>query len=150
MRVSEKEQELLVPEIEAFAAALHDPTARARYAALGEAVAAGEIDGDLVDGLAAVLEVGLLNGRFRRLYGPEGEQTLSRIYGRTPTGAARAAEAAAVTKALAALKGQVIEDITISSSGPGGYSLTIDTDRCEINVRLDRGGVRVHSVEIGV
>ena len=150
MKVATAEQELLTPEIAAFAAALHDPAARSRYEALSEAVAAGEVDEDLVDGLAAVLEVGLLNGRFRRLYGPEGEQTLSRVYGRTPIGAARAAEAAAVTKALAALQGQVIEEITISSSGPGGYSLTIDTDRCEINVRLDRGGVRVNSVEIGV
>jgi hypothetical protein len=150
MKVAAAEQELLAPEIATFAAALHDPAARARYAALGEAVAAGEVGEELVDGLAAVLEVGLLNGRFRRLFGPEGEQTLSRVYGRTPTGAARAAEAAAVTKALAALRGQVIEEITISAGGPGGYSLTIDTDRCEINVRLDRGGVRVNSVEIGV
>ena len=150
MKVATAEQELLAPEIAAFAAALHDPAARARYEALGEAVTAGEVDEDLVDGLAAVLEVGLLNGRFRRLYGPEGEQTLSRVYGRTPLGAARAAEAAAVTKALAALQGQVIEAITVAASGPGGYSLTIDTDRCEINVRLDRGGVRVNSVEIGV
>jgi hypothetical protein len=150
MKVTASEQELLAPEIAAFAAALHDPAARARYEALGEAVAAGEIEDDLVEGLATVLEVGLLNGRIRRRYGPEGEQTLSRVYGRTPTGAARAGEAAAVTKALVALKGQVIEAITVSSSGPGGYSLTIDTDRCEINVRLDRGGVRVNSVEIGV
>ena len=150
MQISTTEQELLTPEIAAFAAAMHDPAARARYAALAEAVSAGEVGDDLVDGLATVLEVGLLNGRFRRLHSADGEQTLQRVYQRTPVGAARAAEAAAVTKALVALQGHVIQEITLSTSGPGGYSLTIDTDRCEINVRLDRGGARVNSVEIGV
>jgi len=150
MKVSEKERELLAPEVAAFAVALHDPAARARYEAVGLAVAEGEVSDDLAEGLAAVLEVGLLNGRFRRLHGPEGEQTLQRAYQRTPAGAARAAEAAEVTKALAALQGHIIQEISISTAGPGGYSLTIDTDRCEINVRLDRGGVRVNSVEIGV
>lgn len=150
MRISAVEQELLAPEIAGFAAALHDPAARARYEALRAAVESGEVGDELAGHLANVLEVGLQSGRLRRLYGADGEQALTRLFQRTPAGAALTAQANAVSEALAALHGHVIEEVRIAAVGPGSYSLTIDTDRCQISVRLDRGGVRVHNVEIGV
>jgi hypothetical protein len=150
MKITAAEQELLVPEIAGFAAALRDPAARSRYEQLRAAVETGEVDDELAGHLANVLEVGLQSGRLRRAYGADGEQALTQVFRRTPAGAALAAEAEAVTKALAALHGHVIEEVRIAAVGPGSYSLTIDTDRCQIGVRLDRGGVRIHNLEIGV
>lgn len=150
MRITAVEQELLIPEITGFAAVLHDPAARARYDELRAAVEVGEVGDNLAGHLANVLEVGLQSGRLRRAYGADGEQALARLFQRTPAGAALAADASAVSQALAALHGHVIEEVRIAAVGPGSYSLTIDTDRCQLSVRLDRGGVRVHNVEIGV
>ncbi len=59
-------------------------------------------------------------------------------------------EAKSVSHALNGLSAQRIEDIRISALGPGAYGLAIDTDRCQINVRLDRFGVRVENVAIGI
>ena len=150
MRIAATEQELLVPEIAKFAAALHDETACARYEALQAAVESGEVAEELVGHLANVLEVGLQSGRLRRFYGADGEQALARLFHRTPAGASVAAAASAVTEALTALQGQVIEEIKISAVGPGSYRLLMDTDKCQVSIRLDRGGVNVESLAVGV
>jgi hypothetical protein len=150
MKINATEQELLIPEINAFAAALRDPSARSRYQELGAAVAEGEVDDDLAGHLGNVLEIGLQSGRLRKFYGADGEQALARLFHRTPSGAALADAAGAVTQALSALHGQVIEDVKISAVGPGSYGLMIDTDRCQIQVRLDRSGVRVENVAVGI
>ena len=150
MRINATEQELLIPEITLFARALHDPEARAPYEELRAAVEEGEVEDDLAGHLGTVLEVGLQSGRLRRFYGADGEQALARLFHRTPTGAALAEAARTVTEALAALHGQTIEDIRVSALGPGSYRLMIDTDRCQINLRFDRGGARVESVAVGV
>jgi hypothetical protein len=44
---------------------------------------------------------------------------LARLFHRTPAGASLAAAASAVSEALTALQGQVIEEIKISAVGPG-------------------------------
>ena len=150
MNITAVEQELLVPEITTFAGALHDPTARARYERLREAVEDGEVGDDLVGHLGNVLEIGLQSGRLRRFYGADGEAALARVFRRTPAGAAPVEAARAVTEALTALQGQTIQDIQISALGPGSYGLMIDTDRCQINVRIDRSGARVENVAIGI
>jgi hypothetical protein len=150
MRISAVESELLAPEIRSFAGALHDPGARARYEELRIAVEEGEVGEELVGHLGNVLEIGLQSGRLRRFYGADGEAALARLFRRTPAGAELSGEASAVTEALTALQGQSLEDVTISAVGPGSYSLTIDTDRCQISVRLDRSGVRVENVAIGI
>jgi len=150
VNINATEQELLIPEITLFAAALSDGAARARYEELRAAVEEGEVGEDLVGHLGNVLEVGLQSGRLRRFYGADGEAALARLFHRTPAGAALSADAKAVTEALTALHGQLIEDIRVSALGPGSYGLMIDTDRCQINVRLDRGGVRVENLAVGV
>jgi hypothetical protein len=150
MRIEAMEQELLVPEITTFARALRDPAARAPYEELMAEVREGEVSEPLVGHLTNVLEVGLQSGRLRRFYGADGEQALARLFHRTPAGAVLSGEAKAVSKALAALQGQTVADLRISAVGPGSYSLTIDTDRCQLQVRLDRGGVRVENVAVGI
>jgi hypothetical protein len=150
MRISATEQELLLPEIASFLRALRDPQARGPYEALRGAVEEGEVGEDLAGHLGNVLEVGLQSGRMRRFYGADGEQALARLFHRTPAGARLAQAARAVTQALTALQGQVIEEVRISALGPGSYGLTIDTDRCQISLRLDRGGVEVENVAVGV
>lgn len=150
MNITAVEQELLVPEINTFARALHDPTARARYETLRVAVEDGEVEDSLVGHLGNVLEIGLQSGRLRKFYGADGEAALARVFRRTPAGAAPVEAAAAVTEALTALHGQNLEDITISALGPGSYGVTIDTDRCGITLRIDRSGVRVENLAIGI
>ncbi len=150
MKITAVEQELLAPEITTFAGALHDPTARARYRELHAAVVEGEVDDDLVGHLGNVLEIGLQSGRLRKFYGADGEAALARVYRRTPAGAGPVQAAQEITKALSGLRGQTIADLQISALGPGSYGLTIDTDRCQISVRIDRSGVRVDNVAIGI
>jgi hypothetical protein len=150
MRIEATEQELLIPEITTFARALRDPGAQARYEELLAEVQEGEVSEPLVGHLTNVLEVGLQSGRLRRFYGADGEQALARLFHRTPAGAALSEEAKAVTRALSALQGQTVAELRISAVGPGSYSLTVDTDRCQLQVRLDRGGVRVENVAVGI
>jgi hypothetical protein len=150
VRIGAAEQELLVPEILSLSQALHDPAARARYEDLSRAVQEGEVGDDLVGHLGNVLEIGLQSGRLRRFYGADGEQALARLFHRTPGGARLSEAAKAVTEALQGLQGQVIQEIAISALGPGTYGLMIDTDRCQITLRLDRAGVDVENIAVGV
>jgi hypothetical protein len=150
LRLSAAEQELLAPEIRAFGAIHPDPAGRRRYEALARAIESGQVPGESLDDLARVLEIGLQSGRVRRVYGADGEMALGRIYQRTPRGAEATSAASAVTKALEALRGQVIDEVRVTALGPGAYSLLVDTQQCQITVRLDRNGVRVDSVALGV
>ena len=52
--------------------------------------------------------------------------------------------------ALGALRGQVIDEIRVTALGPGAYGVLVDTERCQVTLRLDRGGARVDSVALGV
>jgi hypothetical protein len=150
MRVGATERELLTQEIGTLAGMLRDPAARARYGELRDAVQDGEVPEALLGHLGNILELGLQSGRLRALYGADGEQALTKLFHRTPTGAALQDEARSVTHALSGLQTQRIEDIRVSALGPGTYGLTIDTDRCQVSVRLDRSGVRVESLAIGI
>ena len=150
MRIEALEQELLVQEIAALGALLHNPETRARYAELRATIQEGEVPDELLGHLGNVLELGLQSGRLRKLYGADGELALAHVFRRTPAGAELSAGAREVTEALSGLRGQTINDITISALGPGSYGLTIDTDRCQLTVRVDRGGARIENVAIGL
>lgn len=145
-----EERELIAPEIRLVAQFQPDPEARQRYEALADLVETGTVPADRLDQLGLILEIGLESGRVRRVYGPEGETALGRIYQRTPRGARAGAMASAVTKALVALQGQQIDELRVSALGPGAYSILVDTRACQLTIRLDRGGVRVDSVALGV
>ena len=150
LRLSATEQELLGPEVRAFASIHPEQTGKRRYEALSEAIEQGAVPDQHLDELARVLEIGLQSGRVRRVYGADGEVALGRIYQRTPRGSEASAAAAAVTKALQALQGQIIDEVKVTALGPGAYSILLDTRQCQITVRLDRSGVRVDSVALGV
>src|SRR5579859_3134841 len=106
MRIGSTEQELLAQEIGTLGTILRDPGARARYAQLNDAVRDGEVPDELLGHLGNVLELGLQSGRLRSLYGADGEQALTRLYHRTPAGAAQQNEAKGVTEALEGLREQ--------------------------------------------
>jgi hypothetical protein len=150
MRIEAVEGELLLPEIELFARSLHDEAARERYRELAKAVQDGEVPEERLPQLATLLQVSLESGRVRHFYGADGEQALIKLFRRTPAGRALSESTRAVTEGLAGLQGQAIESISLSTVGPGAYSLTIDTDRCELRLRVDRSGARIENVAIGI
>jgi hypothetical protein len=150
LRLSAAEQELLAPEVRAFAAIHPEQSGRRRYKALASSIEAGSVPNESLDDLARVLEIGLQSGRVRRVYGADGEMALGQIYRQTPRGKEATGAAASVTSALEALRGQVLDEVRITALGPGAYSILLDTQQCQITLRLDRSGVRIDSVALGV
>lgn len=150
LHLSAVEQELVGLEVHAVAALQPTPEVRQRYRELAEFVERGQVPADRLEQLALVLEIGLQSGRIRRVYGPDGEMAIGQIYQRTPRGAEARAAAAAVTAALQALRGQTIDDLRVTALGPGAYSILIDTRQCQVTVRLDRSGVRIDNVAVGI
>lgn len=142
------EQELLLQDVPAFARNLKDPASQARYAALAEAVAAGEVPIDLVRSLETMLELALQSKAIRNRHGPDAERTLSDLYFRTGRGAALREAARDVTRALQALQGQTIEKISVTA-GAGRHTISINTDRAQLTLSVDNSGVGVDRVEVG-
>lgn len=148
--IDQAARDLLEPEIEHVLASVRSGEARARFLALQQAVAAGRVGEHCMPALEQLLALGIETGRFEKVHGRASDTLARGLYGRTPAGRARAEQAAAVSRALGALKGAVLEALTFASDGPGAYRLTIESDRGEMLVRIDRDGVRIDSVGIGV
>ena len=142
------EQEILLQDVPAFARTLKDPASQARYAALAEAVAAGEIPPTLIRPLETMLELALQTKAVRHRHGPDAERTLSDLYFRTGRGGALRQAARDVSRALEALKGQTIERIAVTAAA-GRHTITINTDRANLTLSVDHGGVAVDRVEVG-
>ena len=98
--------------------------------------------------LEELIELGLTTGRIRAVYGPEGEQAALKTYRRLPGGRELADSAREVTSALEALEGKTLERVSVQSSGPGAFVVTIAVDGLELSVKLDSTGARVHSVGV--
>lgn len=148
LRLEPTAREVLVTELEGLLAQLGE-AARERYAALLEAVRAGAVPEHLAGPLEQFLELGLETGRFRGKYGGYPEESLVRLYHRTPRGTALAESARAVSAALESLAGHTLESIRVAAGAPGSYTLTVDTDRAHLLIRLTRGGARVDTIEVG-
>jgi len=148
IQISEAERELVGEEIAALAGSIHDEAARARYAALGAAVAAGEVPAQLVPDLEGLLELSLGTGRARLLHGADNERLLLRLHQQTPRGAAIKKRTDDVNRALSALAGQTLHGLSFTPLGPGAYKLEIATDRCQIAVETGRLGVTVDSLGV--
>jgi hypothetical protein len=148
LTLSPAEQAVLTSEIVPFAATLRDPALRERYGLLHAAVATGSVPADLVGLVEALAELLLQTQRVRRQHGPEAERALAALYYRTPRGASLTRSAAEVNQALAALRGQVLEELVFSPT-PGGQRLRITTEQGQLEVLIDRAGVRVERVELG-
>lgn len=148
--VDQAARDLLEPEVEHVLASVRTGEARARFLALQQAVAAGRVEADSLPALEQLLALGIETGRFEKVHGRAADTLARGLFGRTPGGRARAEQAAAVSRALGALRGAALDGLTFASDGPGAYRLTIETDRGEMLVRIDRDGVRVDSIGIGV
>jgi hypothetical protein len=140
------ELEVALGEVEAVLAAAPKGEYRDRLVTLRH-----ELDGDGLgaDGTAELdrlIEIALQSGRLRAVYGPGGEAAATRLYRRLPSGRGLTASAAEVNEALRALSGQVLEDLSLTVSGPGAFGLALTVGGRELSVRLDRQGVRLHSV----
>jgi hypothetical protein len=135
-------------EAQAVLALVQDDERRGRLADLVAAVQDGELDDDDAQALEELIELGLTTGRIRSVYGPEGEQAALKTYRRLPRGRELTAGAREVTEALEALEGKTLERVSIQSSGPGAFVVTVAVEGLELSVRLDRAGARIHSVGV--
>ncbi len=142
------QRDILIPQIQAFLDATTDPQAREVYLTLKTAIESQEVPADLQPRLGAIVEVALTSGRVRRLFGPAAELSLNALFLKTPRGREVAQSLAELNKALASLKGQMVEQISSTQRSPGAYSLTIRTSGCQIIIRFEQAGVRVESLEL--
>ena len=148
LSLDEFQKEILEQEVRAFLAGLADPEARSRYAALLQEVESGEVTEEHSGALEGILAIVLESGRARRLYGPAGENTLTSLFHKTPHGSALVQQANEVNEALRGLESQILEGITFRSSGPGSWVLNLQTDRCELTLRIDRKGIQVDNLGV--
>lgn len=140
--------EIVLAEVRAVEERATDAAYRAELAAVIEALEAGELPPSAAETLGRLLELSLQAGRIRALYGPGGEQAVLRLYRSLPAGAAAAASAEEVSKALAALSGRSLESVTLRAVGPGAFSLVLVAGGTELSVHLDRHGARLAAVAI--
>lgn len=143
-----EQQEIALAETRAVELHAADPAYREQLAAVIAAIEAGELPAEEAEALGRVLELSLQAGRVRALYGPGGEQAALRLYRKLPAGAAVAASADEVSRALGALAGRPLESIALSAVGPGAFSLSLVAGGAELSVRLDRQGARLASVGV--
>jgi hypothetical protein len=148
--LDEFQKEILEREVRTFLNGVTDPEAQARYAGLLQEVEDGQVGEELATALEGLLAIVLESGRARKLYGPAGENSLNSLFQKTARGAALAQQANAVNQALKGLEGQVLGGISFRSTGPGSWGLSLQTDRGELTLRIDRQGIRVDNLEIDV
>ena len=133
----------------AFARMLPHTERQQQYVRIAAAAAnQGEIPADLLLALETMLDVLLQPERAVREAGPGAEQVLLGVYRRTPRGASLSAAAREVNQALRVLRGQSLVSLGVESR-PGRHTLTLETDRCRVVLRLDSAGARVESLEVG-
>lgn len=140
------ELEVALGEVEAVLAMVPSGEYRVRLEELRDQLAGEGPSGDGVAELDRLLGIALQSGRLRAVYGPGGESAATRLYRKLPSGRELAASASEVTDALRSLSGQVLDDVVVSTNGPGAFGLALTVGGREIAIRLDRQGVRLHSV----
>lgn len=148
VKLSGEAREVALAEAQHVLAAVQDPRRRERLAELIADVDEGAVEGDSAQALEEVLELGLVSGRLRAVYGPEGEQAALRTFRKLPLGKELAEGAREITGALQTLVGRELERVAIASVGPGAYVVTLAADGIELSVRLDRQGARLNTVAI--
>ncbi len=143
-------QELVVEELEIFAKSLRDPQLQTRYRTLCQQVERGQVEESLLELLETALEISLQTGRVRRIHGPQAEQTLLRLFHQTPRGSILRKALQDVNRALEALQGHHLQQIVFTPRTPGVYRLVIDTDQCQLTLDIDREGVQIEQVAMGL
>jgi hypothetical protein len=143
LQLEDGESELVAREAAAFAQALPEPAARARYDRLAVAVASGSVPDDLVGALETMLEILFDTGRVSN------RAVLQSVFSRTPRGRVQSAGVRDLNRALESLRGQTLRDLRLSSAGPGRHSLSVETDGCRVVIEFARDGPTINNLEIG-
>ena len=138
--------DVLRAEAQAVLAMVLDEGRRGTLADVIAAVDDGELDESDAEAAEQLLELGLVNGRIRALYGPEAEQATVSLLRRLPRGRAASESAREVSEALAALEGRPVEQIAVHVLSPGEFSLSIAAGGLELSARLGRSGVRLNTI----
>jgi hypothetical protein len=142
------ESEVALGEIDAVLAAVPVSEYRDRLERLREELLGDGLGAEAVVELDRLIEIALQSGRLRAVYGPGGEAAATRLYRRLPSGRELTASAKEVAEVLGSLSGQVLDDVALTVNGPGAFGLSLTVGGREIAVRLDRQGVRLHSVGV--
>jgi hypothetical protein len=139
-------RDVALAEAQTVQSMARDETMRSRLAELVSSVQDGEVDGDSLELLESVLELGLQTGRIRAYYGPGGEQAALSTLRKLPRGRVRADSTRDVSQALQALAGSQIDSLKITAVAPGSFTLSIEAGGFEASVRLDGNGARLTSL----
>ena len=148
IELTEEESDLVASDLDVLLPTLEGPR-RERYARLREAVAAGEVPDELISALESLLELTLQTARARGRYTAEGEQALTRLYGRTAGGRELAGHLSQVNRALTSLKGQTVESVGVRMRTVGHFTITIQTDGASITLASRPDSIDVESIAVG-
>ena len=138
--------DVLRAEAQAVLAMVLDEGRRGTLADVIAAVDDGELDESDAEAAEQLLELGLVNGRIRALYGPEAEAATVSLLRRLPRGRAAAESAREVSEALASLEGRLVEQISVHVLSPGEFTVSIGAGGLELTARLGRAGVRLNTI----
>lgn len=149
-RLEDEERELLLDELDSFAFSLAGVESKIPYTTLRRNIEEGKVPPENVIYLENILELTLQSGRVRRLQSPQAEKRFLQLFNCTPRGEAVKRAATETNKALASLKGNVLNKVSFTPKIPGAHRILIDTDSCRIDLEINRQGVSVKAVEIGI
>jgi hypothetical protein len=138
--------DVLRAEAQAVLAMVLDEGRRGTLADVIAAVDDGELSDADADAAEQLLELGLVNGRIRALYGPEAEQATVSLLRRLPRGRAATESAREVSEALSSLEGRLVEQISVRVLSPGEFAVSIAAGGLELSARLGRAGVRLNTI----
>jgi hypothetical protein len=142
------ELEVALGEVDAVLDAVPESDYRDRLLDLRDELTGDGLGAQGADELDRLIEIALQSGRLRAVYGPGGEAAATRLYRRLPSGRELVSSAKEVNDALRALSGQALDDVAVSVNGPGAFGLSLTVGGRELTVRLDRQGVRLHSLGV--
>ncbi len=148
LKLDDLQRDLLSAQIRDFISAAAYSPDRDAFIALKHAVDSAEVPPELTTRLDAIVDLLLTTGRARQVYGPAAELSLAALFQKTPRGKAIAASVAELNGALAKLKGQTIEEVSVSMRKPAVYLLTIQAGGYRIATRFAPEGASVDSVEL--
>ena len=103
----------------------------------------------MTPGVPGTRRLALETGRARRLYRAEGEQILTNLFHKTPSGQELTRSLHEVNKALSVLEGHTLRGIRVALRTLGHFTVTIETDAAVITLALRPDAVTVDSVSVG-